>query len=157
MVDQDLGESDVPLTEDVVKKPLREFSATFSEWAADNVEQIWITDRVTSGRVLYTVPENFTLFITSGFIAGHSTAVGGTHGDLRLQFGTASKLFIIVACTVDHHTTAVGTASSMALSFPMPLKINQGEIVEIAITGVSNPFVVAGFTGFLLPKKISIR
>ena len=151
-----VGESDVPLTEDVVKKPPREFSATFSEWAADNVEQI-VKSKGSAGD-LNVVPENHTLFITSAFITASEEANATTHGNAQLRIrGVASTKATLLVIEIDHITGQHGGSQALSITFPMPIKIESGLQVNLTESGITTPGLFAGFTGFLLPKKISIR
>lgn len=148
MGEQDLGKSDVPLTEDVVKKPPREFSSTFSEWAADNVEQIVKHVGSSGSGSVFDVPENFTFFITSASISIRCTsgAPGGRTASMAVGNG---NIFLMAAIVGDN------TADSNSISLPMPLRINSGESVKRTIS--ANAFGLWSVHGFLLPKKISIR
>jgi len=135
--------ADVPLEEDVLKKGVREFFPTFREWAADgNVEQI-IRSRTTEGD-LFTVPSNFTLFITSAWLSAN-VVLGGTFSNMNISNRVA---FLGVDCPIDQ-------VSSITADFSMPIKVHEGEVITIGTGGVNT--TRGGFVGFLLPKKISVR
>jgi len=149
-----VGESDIPLTKNVIREPDRAFSATFMEWVADgNAEQI--IKRGTSAGVFYTVPENFTLFITSAFVSGHKTNAGGAGHFVNLSIENLSGANPSVIMSLDLGNVAQVTWGSVSNSFPMPLRAEAGKL--ITITFIPNVEGTAGFQGFLLPKKISIR
>lgn len=135
------------LDEDVIKKQPREFQPTFSEWAADNVEQIIKSDTSNNGSsAIYQVPVNFTLFITSCFIAHLSSSAS----QAIIHLGNDSSIKnILVSRSKDQ-------GCNNSLSFLMPLKVSQGETIFLTSTGAGNG-ANGGIQGFLLPKKISIR
>ncbi len=144
-----VGESDVPLTEDVIKRPPSEFSATFMEWASDNIEQVFKQGTAAgASATLYTVPDNFTLFITSAWVS--VSCITGNPAD---RSGTI--LFNNSLRIIDTSIYPGNTVNSNTLSFPMPLKINTKAVIEILSS--ANSRSRGGFQGFLLPKKISIR
>lgn len=143
--------SDVPLTEDVVKRPPREFSATFSEWAADNIEQIIVGKQQSgSGSTdLYIVPDNFTLFVTNATINIECTsgAPASRRGSISMIQDT---VFLLRAILV-----AGNSSVNLSQSFPMPIKIHSGD--KLKVGGFANANTFGMIKGFLLPKKISIR
>ncbi len=147
-----LSTSDKVLDRDVVKRPDREFEATFSEWASDNVEQI-IENRDTTG-TMFDVPKNFTLFVTSAWITLMASSGANSSGFARIMVLNNTKVLLGVRAR-NFSTAPSPQNSSMALSFPMPIKVERGD-VDFLLSGTEFRGV-AGFTGFLLPKKISIR
>ena len=147
-----LGESPIALTEDVVKKKPLVVSPTFMEWVADgNVEQITQARSNTLADTLYIVPDNFTLFITSAFVSASCTtgAPSNRSAILTIDGDEEGKAILFASITGGY------TSANNAISFPMPFKVNSGQIVR----GILNVNTLGrwGFIGFLLPKKISIR
>lgn len=141
----------VVLDEDVIKKPDREFFPTFQEWLGDgNVEQVtrfaFINGTTNS---FFTVPNNFTLFITSIWMSGNCAAAGAAQRDAQLDLGDDSKIILGL------RITGAGTNQSNSLNYTMPLKVETGRVVRLSSD--ANFAVSCGFQGFLLPKKISIR
>lgn len=131
---------DVPLTEDIIMKSRREFFPSFSEWVSDNNAQQILKSRVVSGGVIYTVPDNFTLFITSAWLMLRAAAVG-------FMYITDENIDSFLGCTANGNT---------ASNFTMPIRVNAKQSITVT-SSVGNVDVAGGFTGFLLPKKISIR
>lgn len=134
--------SDVVLTEDVIKKR-REFFPTFREWVADgNADQI-IRSRTSEG-TLFSVPSNFTLFITSAWLSAN-VVLGGTFSNMNISNRVS---FLGVDCPADQ-------VSSTTANYSMPIIAHEGEDIIIGTGGVNT--TRGGFAGFLLPKKISVR
>lgn len=153
MVQDFTTDSEVPLTEDVLKEKPREFIKSFLEWIPDgNVEQIIKSaNRSTIGSsTIYAVPKNFTLFITSIWQIITCTGVGAA---------TTRRSNILITGDIALQTLeiiAIGAQESMTQSFSMPLKISEKNII-IVNQQHANMRSQAGFIGFLLPKKISFR
>lgn len=152
-----LGESTKPLDKSVIKEPPKPFSATFMEYVADgNAEQIH--RMANSAATLYTVPTNHTLFITSCFVSGLEVGNVNTHGEIQLLIKFASLDNIMLLSThVDHIAGQHGGSSELSLSFPMPVRVEQGSKIVSSLAGFTTPQARFAFLGFLLPKKISIR
>ena len=154
-----LGESRVSLDKDVVKEKPLAVSPTFMEWAADgNVEQI-IAAGNEGASLIFTVPNNKTLFITSAWVGGMETANVNSHGHIILfiEDPAASGTLPILGASVDHVTGQHGGNTNNSLSFPMPLRVEQKNKIAITSPNINTPRMRGGFQGFLLDKKISIR
>lgn len=140
---EELGASPVALTKEKVLQEEKDYVVDFKDWAADgNIEQV-ILYRSSEG-TLYTVPKNYTLFITSCYLSAHSTAAR-TFTSINL-----SDRVVIFGLNLIQNTTAEGS-----ISFPMPIRANSGEAILMNTGGVNSTF--GGIHGFLLPSKISIR
>lgn len=155
-----LGDSDVPLDDKRVLEPRqREFFPTFAEWASDgNIEQV--TQTFDLGTTFYTVPKNHTLFVTSVFLNGAEGGNVSGHAVVEMVLSNPpnnNDRFIFLSIRVDHTAGQHGGADSLSLSFPMPIRVEQDEIVNFLQGGFDTPLVKGAFSGFLLPKKISIR
>lgn len=146
----ELGKSKVPLEEDLIKKPI-EFVKSWVEWAADNEEQVVRSGVSLTGIVtIFTVPDKKTLYVTSAFLSHvfDGNAVTGTSGSLTLStVGSILRIRIILG------TVSFG---SLAVSFPMPLKLQSGQAITITGGDAGGTGAASGgFTGFLIPKRIS--
>lgn len=143
-----LGESNVPLTEDILKKEF-EFVKTFLEWISNgNAEQI-IRDaaRTTGGTsTLYTVARNTTLFITSAWIAGVGTSIG-TVINFFLEEADRNLKFL-------RNYSFENTPSSSSITYSMPIRIESGQSIVFTIA-IGQASAAGGFTGYLLPKRIA--
>lgn len=149
MVPEFTTDEGIPLTEDVIKRPPREFSATLSEWAADNIEQIVLNCSINAVDVnIYVVPDNFTLFITNAFISVACTGGAGRRIARISINGTSNDILNaqIVASQANAHISMI---------FPMPIKVTAKNLVNAGMS--TGALALVGFAGFLLPKKISIR
>ncbi len=144
------GEDKV-LEEDVIKRD-RPFTPTMLEWVADgNAEQV--VGHIDGGGNIFVVPDKSTLFLTTIFIQSedNNVAVGGD-AEMVVIMPDDSVRFILGGI----NTTATGAAANvLSISFPMPIKVNDKE--RIAITGLIPGAFSAGFTGFILPKRLGQR
>lgn len=143
--------SDVPLTEDVVKRKPSIVSPTFMEWVSDgNAEQIIRRAGVagaTAKLIIYSVPKNFTFFMTSCFITIMCGSGAPAQRTGRLILPT--DVMLLEAAIVGGNT-----AESIAQSFTMPIRVVSGDIF---LTSSANSVVQVGIQGFILPLKLAIR
>lgn len=142
---------DVVLKDDVIKRD-RPFFPTMLEWVADgNAEQV--VGHTDGGGAFFVVPAKSTFFMTSMFIQSEdSSPAAGGDVEMVVVMPDDSERFILGGIC----TTATGQkANVLAQSFPMPIKINDKE--RIAIIGVVPDGFSAGFTGFILPKRLGQR
>jgi len=119
----------------------RVFFPTRSEWIAISRRNQIIRAGISSIPTIFTVPGNSVLFMTSSWITAVGTATAGT---ATMNTVTNSITFHVLQ-------TGASTASNVANNntYPMPLLINSGEVVQI-IAG--NATGRAGFTGWLEVK-----
>ena len=138
---------DIVLEEDIIKK--ERFIRTESEWAAKNRRQVAIGMTSSAGAAtLFTVPSKETFFLTGLIISGRS--VLDTEGSATITMtpgisggdGTLANLMI----------AASGQQDSLSISFPMPLKIESGTLIEIREISISRAAGV--IFGWLEPKQI---
>jgi len=134
--------SDVPLSEDILKKPI-EFVRTWVEWASENRQQIIRTAVAPSN--LFTVPDNNTLWITSAYVSANNSSVG----DDAVSLGINNNFEILRM-----RSLAGGSNNSLSNSFPMPLKVEEGLTISLSSNATNT---TAGFTGFIVPKQIAGR
>lgn len=140
------------LTKNLIQRPDREFIPTFLEWVPDgNVQQIFIHKADSGGALvnLYTVPKNFTLFITSAHLDISCTAAGPSYRVARLIINKTTNVVLSTALTGQEDN------ASATQAYPMPLRVDSDDIVQLS-TSASQNYQVQ-IQGFLLPKKISIR
>lgn len=139
---------DVPLEKDILRKK-EDFVKSWLEWAAQNRLQIFRdASSRSSTTTIFTVPKNETLFITSCFIDNifNGSAVSGINASLNIPGEDNTLLGTAIRLGVASHTF-------MALSLPMPVKVESGGTVRI--TSGSNNRVSGGFHGFVVPKRIT--
>ncbi len=148
--------SDVPLEEDILKKPI-EFVKSWIEWSAVNREQVFSNARAfatTSAVRIFMVPDNNTLFITN---LTHSLAVaGGVFGggvpaatSVVSLTGSAKVLSLI-----SYYRNPDLIHESLSHNFPMPIKVESGEQVKLQHDDTTSTSRASIF-GFLVPKRIS--
>lgn len=151
MVDPSVPGNVKALEEDVIKRPPPEFTKSWLEWVAESkAEQIMRSGTIGSTQLtLFTVPKNFTLFITSVWGTVRSNAVGD---GIRLAVsGTADdradffRLFL----------GGVNTTEAISRDFTMPIDLPENSKIDLAGTGTAGVSATGGFTGFILPKLIS--
>jgi len=145
---------DVVLTKDVLKRK-EEFVSTRSESAAENRLQIVREGAITGGAtsvILFTVPKNETLFITSVHIGTIVTGgTGGSCGDVGItttQHGVAGLISLRIC-------TSFATASNDSLNFTSPIKVEAGETVNLTSVGAVTTASIGGFTGWRELKRVS--
>ena len=155
---------DVEIPPQVLEEPVRKFFPTFLEWVADgNAEQVGGSGNISRGATgaqsltIFTVPENFTLFITSVWLGSDNAAPGA--GTATILFQVSSPLLVLLT---DNLNLSFASGSHASNSLTMPIKVSSGASVNIQLEMISSgaPTTViahGGFTGFILPKKISIR
>ena len=154
MVFPELGESDKPLEENILKKKL-EFIKTWVEFQGEQGEQVIRTTHSSSTvpTILFTVKKNETLFITSAWFISLTT--GSDIFQLASLEITAPSRTSISKIFVFRHNTAIRSGiAPISTIFPMPLKIEQGNNIELVNEG-SNITSSGGFTGFILSKRIT--
>lgn len=155
-----VGESDVVLDEDRVLEPkTRLFFPTFTEWVVDgNAEQVLRSVRDLVGdQAIFGVPEKFTLFVTSAWVSAVEEDNVSIHSFASIGKIQGTKVTDFVGGWVDHVAGQHGGNMFASLSFPMPLRVETGERIWVKVQNFSLGLVSAGFQGFILPKKISIR
>ena len=151
----ELGKSKVPLDKNIIPEQPRIFFPTFAEWIADgNAEQIIRTATFTTpgATPIFTVPENFTLFITNLHLSSDITGGGAGNTQASIRLGVNDLIVPI------RHTHVIASADHVvsSLSCPMPLKVDSGDSVFLTV-GLGTMIASGQICGFLLPKKISIR
>ena len=135
---------DISLTEDIIKRKI-EFVKDWVQFQADEEPIIDSASRTGGGTTtMFTVPARNTLYITSAYISGINNNAG-TIINAFLQIRQEEFLRIALV--------SLGV-SNQSLSFPMPLKVEEGETVNFTIA-VGQGTGFAGFHGFLIPKKIA--
>lgn len=134
---------DVPLEEDILKKPI-EFVNGWVEWSAQNREQIIRElDRTTGGSSnLFTVPANHTFYITNLVLDGLRNAVVGTTISLHFDGKDLLKLNLN---PVDSKTTTI--------SYKMPIKLEAGSILTFSTNSTGVFF--ASVQGWIQPKRLN--
>jgi len=155
MVDlANLGASDVPLKEAVIKKPPVEqpFQQTKLEWAARNRKQILASgvDEAAGSTVIYQVPDNIEFFLTSASasLVDNAGGIGGVlTGSMFIRnqpSGLVTNLFVL---QVNDNNSLVASQT-----YPMPLKLEQGQ--EIVLFGSATAPIQGNIQGFEEPKQI---
>lgn len=151
----DISPDEKALTkEDILEQP-REFFPTFMEWVADrNAEQISKTKN--SAGTIYQVPANKTFFMTGCFITAMETGAVNSHGSVWIQEGTAGSGKVFLNARIDHINAASGGAQAISRDFTMPIRVEAGVAIEMAVSGMTTPFATAHIDGFLLDTTISV-
>jgi len=139
--------SSKPLTEDILrKKP--PFIFGYYEWLSVQGERIMeSSDSATTNDVMFTVPERKTLYITGCDIGGSVTVLG---------VGGTAAIFMFVEQSdqmlVGSKTNVINLSMGNSQSFPIPLKVEEGE--RIITSGQGTFRLLAKFHGFLIDKRI---
>lgn len=143
-----LGESDVPLEEDVLKRPV-EFIKNWKEFQSTRGEQISrsVINFVGAGDSdFFTVPKGKTFFLTNAWLS----VDGVTSGDDTHTLSVETQFTLLGISNTG--AAAARVSGSLAMSYPMPLKVNEEEFFRLALGTATGS---AGIIGFLEPKEIS--
>lgn len=149
-----LGTGNVPLKfrEEVRPKP---FVQSWAEWAADGNRQQVLEDEfllpADTFKDFFTVPDGFTLMVTSAWLHYHGLAGFTPSGDIFLHGGNNGVGTVLLKLTGEGASNQ-DSFPSISLTFNMPMAINAGNAVRL-FSG-SSVQVVGGFQGWLEPKKI---
>ena len=139
---------EVALSKDILKKPIL-FVKNWLEWVADNeIQVLENVIGVTTPTVIFTVPDKQTLFITTCFLDNIYTGDVGAAISPNLSIQGTGKVLIASVVNIGDATHIFGS-----LSFPMPIKVEEKQ--SIRVTSGANNRVSAGFSGFLVKKKIT--
>jgi len=144
--------SDVPLSENILKKPI-EFVRSWLEWAADNREQV-SSSRGSIGS-LFVVPAKNTFYLTGAWIHLSTRNNNANQIDISIKYGSSTSEKVL-SCGVKN-SNLVGQpnhSNSISMTFPMPIKIQAGQDIELDRSATGSAFV-GGIFGFLEPKKIN--
>lgn len=132
-----------------LEKPIfnetRDFFPTWKEWAVQNRELIFERGAVTTDTTILTVPSGFKAYITSAFLAAQATAINGAAHLEIVDAGVSSVFFTFLG----HSGMASGAHASDAISFDMPIQIEEGLVIR---ANVSNATTIFHITGWLEPK-----
>lgn len=143
-----LGKSKLPLEEDLIKRPI-EFVRSWLEFAAGEFEQVVKEAQISSAgnTTIFTVPNNFTFFLTNVQLSSDNKAAVG--GD-RIARVATSRMIILSHIHAGNSNDHIGNS----FNFPMPLKFNPEEVLLLS-TSNSNLIASANIIGFLVSKRIS--
>ena len=131
------------------------FTPTYYEWLVSKSEQVKRIGQISSvgtTTTLFTVPDNFTLFITHLWISavGDSPA-GADRGFATFKIGEGDTS--IFGCGVDHHGTVATSIGNAFIALTMPIKMNQKEVLKMIKFDLFAGQVLGGFMGFLVSQR----
>jgi len=140
--------SDVPLTDDILKKAPPQFILSWVEWHAINSLKIYRTATASgSTTVMFTVPINKTLYITDANMSTTDSTGGG--GIKTGRMFADQEGANIIECV----SNGANSGENLSVNLRMPMKIEEGG--TISLIAPSNSLVRGTFHGFELDKKIS--
>lgn len=141
-----LGDSDVALRENILKKPV-EFVKTWIEWSAINRQQILRSNSIIGDTTIFTVPKGFDLFITSA--TASISGPGGQAVFLEIRDGSnfITRLIGVFSQGVN------GGVLSNSVTFPMPVKVESGQNLFHNGVSLGSLFEFTSFAGWLEPKS----
>jgi len=151
MIDE-LGVSDV-VPEFVDEK--KEYSAGYFEWLFNKYgSEIYGKDGGVAYNfdlTYYTVPENYTLFLTNVSVNISSDAAFTIQsGEIGIKTGGVKRSLIKLAMDNDQN---INQSVSQGFNFIIPLKVNSGS--SIFVSSSSTGLKAQGnFVGYLVPKNI---
>jgi len=143
--------SDVPLEDDILKAPIRQFFPTFAEWSAENREQVVEDSGAASGTDFFTVPVNQTFYLTSCYVSANGSGTGA--GIVLIRYGAASTRKVLIHAAFGASPSGSSGAGMNSLNFSKPLKVESGDGFEIVHQNAGN--VSVGIQGWIQPKRIS--
>lgn len=128
----------------------KEYSMTWVEWASQNLERA--SKSLYGVGTIFIVPENKTLYITSSWISWASETAGST--------GNSTYAMMIGSSSLDNNTILSLRKNSVnaqhgeiSTTYPMPIKVETDQIVQLNGSLTGNDVSVSGFTGFLVKFK----
>jgi len=136
--------SDTPLEEDILKKKV-EFIPTWTEWAAQNREQVKIEG--TSGTI-FTVADTETLFITSASLTVDTTT-SAQRASAVMTIDGKQDTEVLLFCQ-----NLTNQSSQATQNYSMPIKVDGNRTIQILVSG-TGASAHATFQGFRIPKVIS--
>lgn len=142
----ELGTSDVPLEEDIIKRPI-EFVKTWSEWSSNSQQAIALTGTATG--IILSISDKETLYITSAYLTGTNTTANST-STFTMQTTTKNNVQILQFRIANAAASVEGKSNQMSISFNPPLKIEGSDV--ITVTGTNSTH---GLFGWKEQKKIS--
>jgi len=155
MVDlANLGASDVPLKEAVIKTPQvdQPFQRTEAEWSGRNRDQItrFGSDIAAGPAVLFEVPKSQTLWMTSaGFMAfDDSKIAAGGNASMFINDTSGTNVFQMFIFQLRQ-----GSAENGNAAYPMPIEVKEGWTVNLL--GSATFHAHGNFQGWLEPKAIT--
>lgn len=157
MVGEELG---LGVSNVVMKKsPItikKEFEATKSEWVgtSSTYQRVMASEEsTTTPTVMYAVPNDKILYLTSVCISLVCDGTGANTGySVSMDITDASGNFVDVLCSLMLKEDVSGY-SSASYDFPMPIKVNPLEKIEIG-TAAAGSGVSGHFVGWLQDIKV---
>lgn len=143
-----IGESDVSLKKSVVEEA-RDFLPNEKEFRGRHEQQVVLGELFAANGTLITVPEKSTLFITGAWvnILNNSTSsAASTRIIIRGQF-------ILIAQVGNTPTAGLFVTNSIALSYPMPIRLEAGESVSVTVSPAAGTGS-AGIIGWIERKEV---
>lgn len=138
---------DTPLSEDILKKPPA-FIPTWVEWSAQNRPQILFWNLTSTTANIYTVPAKNTLWITAARLVAKSDGLGS----IGTAFVTITPGIVDGQTNLLHVNFPNNGADNATLSYPMPIKVEEGSTILVE---ARKGFAQGQIFGFLEPKRIS--
>jgi len=148
----ELGESKVPLTEDVIKRT-DEFEQTFFEFIARDGIQINRRAELTSSTTttLYTVPIGQVFYLMNSNLSSFCNGGGGagTGG----AFISTSQHATLLTIRMDQ---TIVSSTAFSTQYPYGLKFQEGESITLGLN-VTNSQCFGSIQGFEIAKESAFR
>jgi len=124
----------------------KEYSETWSEWAAKNRKQVFAFQGTGAGTAnIYVVPAGFTLYVTSFNHSMSPTANANADSLIYTNLIYTSMVSYLTS------RTPVAIPVTNSNSFPMPLKFNSGD--TLILYSSANCVSYCCIHGFLEPNQ----
>jgi len=146
----ELGESNVPLTEDIIKRT-DEFVPTFFEFLSrDGLQIIRSLQNIGASTVLYTVPARKRFYLTSLNVSG-CNSVANTNITAGISALTSGANWSVRLKSILGSVETLN--DSLSLNFTPPIFFEEAEI----FTAFSGDSVDVTITGIEVDKEIAFR
>lgn len=123
------------------------FMPSFFDWLYSKGLHI-VRSRQTTGS-LYTIPNDYTFFITS--VWGSIVADGGSNSTGTLTMVSDDNLNVLMAVKLRNSATTGGLSDCMSITYAFPVISKSGDI-DILLSGTGF-LCYAGLTGFLVKNS----
>jgi len=135
----------------------RQFLPDRKEWIAISNAGVQIFRHGTSGggvpTTLFAVPENQVLFITNAYLQVSTIAITGA--SCTLHINQAAQETRLIQMNVQAAPAGTRQIQTINLSFPMPIRVNGGDIVQVAVpSNVNGDAMIHGWVEPKVPTGI---
>jgi len=124
----------------------KDYFPSYYEWLSTKGQLINKIASTPAGgtTTIYSVPEDYILFITSAYLS----LSAGVGGDGNSDISIAGNVATVLNCVC-----ATSNNNSLVINFSIPLKIYGADVIKTG-GNINNSSGVAGISGFLVKKDL---